>query len=137
MSSHGIDDVYDVAPMQEGLLVHSLCYPGTLTLGVTSASSDVVFGVAVSGRASAPSELGAVVGLVSNVVPRRVRVDPAMPVAQWLKCTPTSNGHSGSRSLSTRCSRTGRSSGSPSFCARHPPQSPRCRRLRCARGFVN
>ena len=56
-----------------------------LTLSARSGATDVVFGAAVSGRTTAPSELESVVGLLSNVLPHRVRLEPDVRVTDWLR----------------------------------------------------
>lgn len=56
-----------------------------LALGAGSGEEDVVFGATRSCRRSSLAGAEEIVGVLINTVPRRVRLDPKMPVALWLK----------------------------------------------------
>ncbi|WP_143671081.1 non-ribosomal peptide synthetase, partial [Streptomyces sp. Ru87] len=56
-----------------------------LLLGGLTGSSDVVFGITVSGRASEADGLGSAVGLFVNTVPARVRTRPGESLVELLR----------------------------------------------------
>ena len=56
-----------------------------LILSARAGSLDVVFGTAVSGRMTERPGLESVVGLLSNVLPHRVRVERAARLSEWLR----------------------------------------------------
>jgi amino acid adenylation domain-containing protein/non-ribosomal peptide synthase protein (TIGR01720 family) len=56
-----------------------------LLLSRYGGESDVVFGYAVSGRPPGLAGSDAMAGMFINVLPSRVRIDPIMPAAEWLR----------------------------------------------------
>ncbi|MFI6047719.1 amino acid adenylation domain-containing protein [Nocardia sp. NPDC051321] len=56
-----------------------------LLLARWTGESDVVFGVTTTGRSAELNGMESAVGLFINTLPLRVPVDPAMPVAAWLR----------------------------------------------------
>ena len=56
-----------------------------LTMADVGGDDDVVFGYTVSGRAGSLSGIGEVVGSFINTLPVRIKLDPDMPVLDWLK----------------------------------------------------
>jgi amino acid adenylation domain-containing protein len=56
-----------------------------LLLSRYSGESDVVFGATVSGRPPALDGVEEIIGLFINTLPVRARVEPAAPLADWLK----------------------------------------------------
>ena len=47
-------------------------------------TDDVIFGVTTSGRGDGPDGVEAMVGMLINTIPARIRVEPDRPVAAWL-----------------------------------------------------
>ncbi|GAA2931350.1 amino acid adenylation domain-containing protein [Streptomyces enissocaesilis] len=56
-----------------------------LLLAARSGRTDVVFGATSSGRPAAIRDIESAIGLFINTLPVRVRIDPSVTVAQWLR----------------------------------------------------
>ncbi|WP_158936012.1 condensation domain-containing protein, partial [Streptomyces sp. NRRL WC-3719] len=56
-----------------------------LLLSAYSGQTDVVFGATTSGRPTDLPDVESTVGIFINTLPVRVRLDPARPVADWLR----------------------------------------------------
>ena len=71
---------------QHQLTLNTLCLGAwALLLSRYSGEPDVVFGVAVSGRAPAVAGVETMVGMLVNTLPARVRVEPGRDLLPWLE----------------------------------------------------
>ncbi|MFG1645416.1 amino acid adenylation domain-containing protein [Amycolatopsis sp. NPDC049252] len=81
----GLDALRAVAARQRVTLSSLVEGAWAALLASYSGREDVVFGVTVSGRPPSLPGVEAMIGPFSNIVPLRVPVDPATPVAEWLR----------------------------------------------------
>ncbi|MBE9028855.1 hypothetical protein IQ266_03650 [filamentous cyanobacterium LEGE 11480] len=65
----------------------------SLLLHHYSGENDVLFGMTVSGRQGDLAQVEAIVGLLINVLPIRVSITPAAPIADWLRTLQTQQIH--------------------------------------------
>ncbi|SIO85544.1 hypothetical protein BQ8420_07485 [Nocardiopsis sp. JB363] len=71
---------------EQGLTVNALVQGAwALLLAAHSGEDDVVFGATTSGRPDDLPGVESTIGLFINTLPTRVRIDPGVPVAVWLR----------------------------------------------------